>query len=390
VTTPLQLTRVNLQRFKAAYNLADVPLLPFNVLIGRNGAGKSTLLEALQWIDTAVRHTTNAACDRYNGIRDLINHRDPAGTPGFVIRTYLESASGSYANYSCLIHDRENQATVAVETLRIDKPGQPDEHWVIDTMQTGIRVSTSARINVDDRLALSRIDEFLPEAILGIAGSDIATFWANAVFLRLEPTDLARGGPLKRGSADPLLNEVGSSLTALLESLDDDARADLVEMLQSVLPDFRGVEVMRASDNRSGNYALTEEIFHHDHNGVKESRIPSWMLSEGTRRMTAIFALLARRPGPSLLCIEEIENGLDPIAVRKVLKYLEAASRRGVQVILTTHSPWLLDDVPLESIQLVRRVQGDTTYTRLQDDPASQQSDPRVLPGGRYLDLLER
>jgi predicted ATPase len=389
VTTPLQLTTVSVLHFKAAFKLASVPLRPFNVLIGRNGAGKSTLLEALQWIDTAVRHTTNAACDRYNGIRDLINRRH-AKVTDFVLRTQLESVAGSYANYSCRILDAENQAKVAVEFLRLGDSRQPDGTHVISTEVTGVRVSASARITVDDRLALSRIEEFLPEAIHGIAGSDIATFWANAVFLRLEPTDLARGGPLKRGSADPLLNEVGSSLTALLESLDDDARADLVEMLQSVLPDFRGVEVMRASDNRSGNYALTEEIFHHDHNGVKESRIPSWMLSEGTRRMTAIFALLARRPGPSLLCIEEIENGLDPIAVRKVLKYLEAASRRGVQVILTTHSPWLLDDVPLESIQLVRRVQGDTTYTRLQDDPASQQSDPRVLPGGRYLDLLER
>jgi predicted ATPase len=159
-------------------------------------------------------------------------------------------------------------------------------------------------------------------------------------------------------------------------------------MLQSVLPDVRGVEVVRSSDNRSGNYALQEDIIYRGRTGVKPFLIPSWMLSEGTRRMTAIFALLARRPGPSLLCIEEVENGLDPIAVRKVLHHLQSAARRGVQVILTTHSPWLLDEVPLEDVQVVRRVQGDTSYVRLQDDPVSQQSDPRVLPGGRYLDLL--
>jgi len=43
----------------------------------------------------------------------------------------------------------------------------------------------------------------------------------------------------------------------------------------------------------------------------------------------------------------------------------------------------------LADVQIVRRALGDTTYTRLQDDPASQQADPRVRPGGRYIDILE-
>lgn len=389
MTTPLQLTRVSLHRFKAAHDLRDVPLLPFNVLIGRNGAGKSTLLEALQWIDTAVRHNTNVACDRYNGIRDLINQRDPAEPDGFVLQTRLESTRGSFARYTCHIDEEENQALVGVEDLVLGDTDHTDTAPAIWT-EAGARRSADAKLTVDDRLALSRIEEFLPRPSFEISGTDIAAFWRDAVFLRLEPTDLARTGPIKRGSADPLLDEVGTSLTALIETLDRESREDLVEMLQSVLPDIRGITVSRTSDNRSGNYALTEDFIYRDQRGDMKRTLPSWMLSEGTRRMTAIFALLARRPGPSLLCIEEIENGLDPIAVRKVLHHLQAASRRGVQVILTTHSPWLLDDVPLESIQLVRRVQGDTTYTRLQDDPASQQSDPRVLPGGRYLDLLER
>ena len=105
--------------------------------------------------------------------------------------------------------------------------------------------------------------------------------------------------------------------------------------------------------------------------------------------MTAIFALLVHRPGPSLLCIEEVENGLDPVSVRIVLNHLKEASRRGIQVIVTTHSPWMLDDVDLADVLVVRRAVGDTTYTRLADDPASQIADPRVRPGGRYIDLLE-
>lgn len=389
MATPLQLTRVSLHRFKAAYDLRDVPLRPFNVLVGRNGAGKSTLLEALQWIDTAVRHTTDAACDRYNGIQDLVNHRFSNEARGFELGTRLEAETGAFVQYDCGIVEDGNRAKVREEQLRIGDRGATTGQRLLHT-EHGVRLSRDARIAVEDRLALSRIEEFLPKTHLGISGTDIAGFWRDAVFLRLEPTDLARGGSLKRSSVDPLLDEVGTLLTALIESLDHDAREDLVEMLQSVLPDFRGVEVMRSGDNRSGNYALREDIVYRGRAGSKEFRIPAWMLSEGTRRMTAIFTLLARRPGPSLLCIEEIENGLDPVAVRKVLHHLLTASRRGVQVVLTTHSPWLLDDVPLDDVQVVRRVRGDTTYTLLKDDPASAAADPRVLPGGRYLDLLER
>nr|WP_276599189.1 ATP-binding protein [Nannocystis sp. SCPEA4] len=390
VPTPLRLTHVSLHRFKAAYALEGVPLRPFNVIIGRNGAGKSTLLEGLQWIDAAVRGTVDSACDRYNGIDDLVNHRHSIAQHGFELHTRLQSSAGAFADYHCniLAGPFEDVATVGSERLRI---GSSDARRGTEVLWTeaGVRLTAQGEFGHSDRLALSRIDELLGAPELPVTGGDIAEFWKNAVFLRLEPTDLAQGGALRRPSLAPLLDERGATLPALIEELDNDGRQELVDMLQSVLPDFHGVEVFRGGDSRSGNYALTEDILYKGAAGKKSFRIPSWMLSEGTRRMTAIFALLAHRPGPSLLCIEEVENGLDPISVRRVLGYLKEASLRGVQVILTTHSPWLLDDVDVDDVLVVRRAVGDTTYTRLADDPTSQKSDPRVRPGGRYIDLLE-
>lgn len=378
---------MSLHRFKAAYNLADVPLRPFNVIIGRNASGKSTLLEALQWLDTAVRQTTNVACDRYNGISDLINHRFST-TRDFAVVLRLESEGGSFARYTCRIAAADAQATVAEEELRIGASHQKTGKRVLNTNEVGVRIVGSSRIVADDRLALSRIDELVANTSLPITGEDIADFWKNSVFLRLEPTDRTQNPPLRRGSLDPLLDEIGAKLIPLIEELDGDGRQDLADMLHSVLPDIQGVEVFMRGP-RPSHYALHEDIVYRGIKGSKVFPIPSWMLSEGTRRMTAIFALLAHRPGPSLLCIEEVENGLDPISVRKVLGHLKEASLRGVQVIVTTHSPWLLDDVDLEDVLVVRRRRGETTYTRLQDDPVSQRSDPRVRPGGRYIDLLE-
>jgi predicted ATPase len=113
------------------------------------------------------------------------------------------------------------------------------------------------------------------------------------------------------------------------------------------------------------------------------------MLSEGTRRITAIMALLVRDPAPSLLCIEEIENGLDPWTVQAVLRHLQSAATRGTQVILTTHSPWVLDYIPIDSILQVRRIEGDTRYEHFSSRPEIMAFDASVPAGTRYVNEAE-
>lgn len=56
-------------------------------------------------------------------------------------------------------------------------------------------------------------------------------------------------------------------------------------------------------------------------------------------------------PDNSLMLIEEIENGLHPIAVRRLVEYfIDVASRKKLQVIFTTHSDFALAPLPPEAI----------------------------------------
>lgn len=53
----------------------------------------------------------------------------------------------------------------------------------------------------------------------------------------------------------------------------------------------------------------------------------------------------------SLVLIEEIENGLHPVAVRRLTEYLiDVAKRKSLQVIFTTHSDYAIDLLPPEAI----------------------------------------
>ncbi len=394
------LKQIKLERFKAAFRPAPIPLQPFNVLIGRNGSGKSTLLEALQWIDVTIRHDARVACDRYYGIQDLINLRSQAKTPFFRLDLEWLSENQKHLTYGIKVEAQDNLPVIVEEQLveASSNVTPTNSHFLIKTTKGNGRVlNMSARETGGYELLMQVIGE--ERLALNVAMSMehmqlelIEDFWANAVFLRLSPNRLANGSSATRKSFAPLLDEEGQTLPALLHELTKDQRRELAEQLEEIMPGIRGVELSKSNTDRDTkvHYNLLERMPYKGRTGRSQFPIPAWMLSEGTRRITAILALLLHDPLPSLLCIEEIENGLDPWTVRYILRQLQSAADRGVQVIVTTHSPWLLDHVPLESILQVRRIEGETIYERFCERPEIQAFDPNIPAGTRYIHGEER
>lgn len=379
---PPLLRGVELKRFKAAWETGPIDLRPFTVLIGRNGSGKSTLIEALQWIDTALRHNTYVACERYAPIGDIINLRaetrlsfelkltwsdDPQIAPwAYTLRVASSGGSAATVEHEDLRYGQTKGTTYAISTDEGQRRVLSGDQW--------------QSVDAPERLALGELPRHEEEGFLH-------EFWKRAVFLRLSPKRLTEGSRPVRLSNDPLLDEEGLLLPALLKELSADQREELTQLLTSVLADIRGVDLEEQEVGREAriNYALREIMPYRGRGGYSEFSVPAWMLSEGTRRITAIFALLVHDPPPSLLCIEEVENGLDPWTILFVLRALQDAVARGVQVIVTTHSPWLLDHVELDAIIHVRREQGATVYQRFSDREAVQRYAADIPPGTRFV-----
>lgn len=393
------ITEVRLERFKAAFKPEPIPLRPFNVLIGRNGSGKSTLVEALQWIDTAMRRDAREACVRYWGIHDLINLRGWTKTPFFQLTlTWVATATkstGEKTQYSVKVEESDSTPFIATEELTLlNAKGRPQTKF-ISTEERGHRL---IRPLGDDNQVLSHFDtDRLALATAPTTNDDPAAspltqqrdFWKRAVFLRLSPSRLADGSPARRKSFEPMLDEEGQNLPALINELTDEQRAEMVENIRRILPAIQNVSVSEATAGRDTrvNYSLMESMPYRGRGGKTQFPIPAWMLSEGTRRITAVLALLAHDPPPSLLCIEEIENGLDPWTVRGLLEHLQTAQDRGTQVILTTHSTWLLDHVDIQSILRVRRDGGETKYEHFASLADVRAFAKNIPAGTRYTNL---
>jgi predicted ATPase len=65
-------------------------------------------------------------------------------------------------------------------------------------------------------------------------------------------------------------------------------------------------------------------------------------MSDGTLRALGLLAAVFQRPSPALLAIEEPEATIHPGALGAVLDLLKGATKR-MQVVITTHSPEILD-----------------------------------------------
>lgn len=181
-----------------------------------------------------------------------------------------------------------------------------------------------------------------------------------------------------------MLDEEGEQLPALLDSFSDKQRETVRENVSKVITGVKNVSVHH-TDLSHGYVETEEQMPGPGRRGVRDVALPAWMLSEGTRRITALFALLAAKPPPSLLVIEEIENGLDPWTLEFVLDALRQATTEGTQVILTTHSPFLLDHVRTEEVIHVQRSGGNTTYGPIQKKSVVTKFEDVIAPGAMYL-----
>jgi predicted ATPase len=106
--------------------------------------------------------------------------------------------------------------------------------------------------------------------------------------------------------------------------------------------------------------------------GVKTPRDAA-VLSDGTLRALAVAAAILSVPEGTLVVIEEIDNGVHPSRARLLMSLLTRhAAQRRIRVVLTTHNPALLDEVPdtalPDTVACFRdRATGESRLVRLAD-----------------------
>jgi predicted ATPase len=145
----------------------------------------------------------------------------------------------------------------------------------------------------------------------------------------------------------------GEKLSAYLHNIKGEARIHLLALLKQFYPnliDFRVVS------GRAGwkKLMVTEQF------GEQKLETEATHLSDGLLRILAILA--QAESNHPLVLLDEIENGINPEIIEKLVDMLVAARQ---QIIVTTHSPMILnyleDKTARDSVQFVyKNPQGGT------------------------------
>lgn len=165
-------------------------------------------------------------------------------------------------------------------------------------------------------------------------------------------------GPMmgsKGANGVPRLDRVGQNVPALLDYLLRKHRArfdHFVESLRAHVPGLERVDIDTPSPELRTIELVTDGGF-----GFSASQA-----SAGVRILIFFLALVHHPEPPDLLLIEEPENGLHPKRLSNVMRLLRSLTKgrfgaheasQPTQVVLTTHSPYLLDEVDLKTDQVL-------------------------------------
>ncbi|RKH47987.1 AAA family ATPase [Corallococcus llansteffanensis] len=362
------ITRVVLRDYRSI-EACDVALGPLTFLVGPNGSGKSNFLDALRLIADALRTSLDHAIRERGGIFNIVR-RAPGGTGQFEIRLDFQLHDGAIGHFSVsvggtrgyVVHEEECAVGEAKYHVRAGK-----------LLLKPSPVSPPAS---DDRLYLvnaAGIPEFRP---VFDALSDMGLYSISPDQLRAPQAPDAGEFLARDGSNLP------SVLARLTTQTDEPLKRRIEEYLGAIVPGLKGVE------NTSIVHMETLKFLQHIEGTEGLMAFPAISMSDGTLRALGILvALFQTRVNQriQLVGIEEPEVSLHPAAAGVLRDALRDASQY-TQVIVTSHSPELLDDPSIHGDEILSVVadQGKSLIAPVDEETRSALRD-RLYTAGELL-----
>ena len=353
----LPLAGFQVKNFKAVQNSKTIRFTPLTVLVGNNGSGKSSIVEALETFQSIVLIGLDEAMLPWHGFEYIWNMVKEHKT----IKEKISNPMTFMFN-----------GTAENERLKAHLEIVADSNFNKIYFQDYKAAYNSG--------ALAQRHNF----IFGgeISDPKLKLFVNDWQFLKLNPYLMTIPVPQKRSHGAIKLNHTGWNIAEYLQSIrDQDIQAfdGIIEALKVVLPFAEDLQPAITSElDRKVYLMMSEENI--------AGKLPGWLLSTGTLRILAILAMLRHPTPPPVIIIEEIENGLDPRTIHLLVDEIRYFVESGLgQIIVTTHSPYLLDLLKLSQIVVVERdASGSPMFTRPASQKTLQEWAKKFSPGKLY------
>ena len=377
------LKSIYLHNFKS-FAEAELPLEQLTLMIGSNASGKSNALEAL-WIlsqlatgrelsvildgerrsDGRVRGG-RAACPRVPFQSFELGCTYQAEKYELEYRIMIRVDDGVVVERESLKRITKDKNIIVFETVDERSAGdilvqylsdKYDEYW--------LRTVCERNASVLSQLHGQMLKD---NGVLMSTGSDILLLreTLNNVFL-FQPEPWRMRDYVRISERE--LRFFGENLSAVLYDLcvKQHHAKDILDVIED-LPD-NGIEAITFIKTDVGDVMLALREL------SGSGRMDARQLSDGTLRCLAILAAVYSEPEGSMIVVEELDNGIHPSRIAKLLRAIQQiAAERHLTLVVTTHNPAVMDAVDpdhMDGLVLCYRSKEDgaSTFARIVDLP---------------------
>ncbi len=358
--------RVWAKNYRSLANI-EVDLEPITVLVGQNGSGKSNFVDVFRFVYDACRMGMDAAIVERHGMSAL-RRWSAKGRPYDVeIGLKLEDPAW-LAHYSFILgSERRGEYRVKREVCQITNLTNHATSMYETSGGAMIRPPHGINPVINDRSLL------LPLIATAEPYDGLYEYLTSFAFYNIFPNTLTE--PQKPANPYPL-DEHGSNLASTLREMQRDRDPLLTQLrdsLQTVLPDVMDFQVSQV-----GGYLVTR--LRHLMTTDDRASFELSQESDGTLRMLGILVALHQGAPRTLLTLEEPELTIHPGALRLLWDEIEAAANRS-QIVITTHSPDLLDLCSAEKLRVVEKVSGATLIDPIEEQQKQAIQERLFAPG---------
>lgn len=338
-------------------------LTPVTVLLGPNGSGKSTVFDVFNFLAECFQYGLRHAWDRRGRGKEL-KTRGATGPIVFELK-YREQPGTPIITYHLAIDEGAKGPEVVEEWLqwRRGSTGQPfrflDFRRGTGKAASGdapdsddVRVETNLRS--PDLIAVNTLGQFSEHPRVAALREFITDWYVS--YLSIDQTrNQPEAGPQER------LSKGGENLANVIQYLKEqhpERLEHIFSVLRARIPRLERVEAEPMPDGR-----LLLQI----KDAPFEQPVLSKFASDGTMKMLAYLTVLYDPAPPRFIGIEEPENFLHPRLLPELAEECRAASEFS-QLLITSHSPFLLNAMRAEEVRvLYRDEQGFTQVVRACD-----------------------
>ncbi len=201
----------------------------------------------------------------------------------------------------------------------------------------------------------------------------------------------------------PKLSKNGANLAstvAYLMTYDHERFLELQENIQIIIPTVKKIRVRPAKVELEEEKEIqvnrkpflipeTREVIGHElvFDTASGTAIPASAMSEGTLMTLGILTAVMHPDCPNTVLLDDIEQGLHPLAQKDLIQSLKRLQeiRPDLQLIATTHSPYIIDELPPSAICVMACDEAGKVYAQTLDQHPEASHALDVLTTGEFL-----